>query len=130
MKKILMLLFACIAITVQAQVLSYRTTAFYSSENTSYGWTTWSSPQSSNIYMQIDWDNALVYIDSNYRQLYQIVKVTGRYRDSDNSEICEMKVIDQDGDRGTMKLAIRPNGKSQIYIIFSNVRWCYDVVRL
>ena len=100
------------------------------SENTSYGWTNWSSPQSSNIYMQIDWDNALVYIDSNYRQLYQIVKVTGRYRDSDNSEICEMKVIDQDGDRGTMKLAIRPNGKSQIYIIFSNIRWCYDVVRL
>lgn len=130
MKKVLALLCACIAIAVQAQVISYRTTAFYSSENTAYGWTNWSNPERSNMLMKIDWDNALVYIDSNYRQLYQVTKVLGKYRDNDGDEICEMKVIDQDGDRGTMKFVIRRSGQSQVYIIFNNVRWCYDIVRL
>lgn len=130
MKKVLALLFACIAITIQAQVISYRTTAFYSSENTAYGWTNWSNPQRSNMLMKIDWDNALVYIDSNYKQLYQVTQVLGKYRDNDSDEICEMKVIDQDGDRGTMKFVIRRSGQSQVYIIFNNVRWCYDIVRL
>lgn len=130
MKKVLVLLFACIAIAVQAQVISYRTTAFYSSENTAYGWTNWSNPERSNMLMRIDWNNAQVYIDSNYKQFYQVTQVLRKYRDNDGDEICEMKVIDQDGDRGTMKFVIRQSGQSQVYIIFNNVRWCYDVVRL
>ena len=130
MKKILILLFVCIAITVQSQVISYRTIAFYSSRNTSYGWTNWSTPKRSDMIMKIDWDNALVYINSNYQQLYQILYIGADYRDKDGNNICEMKFIDQDGDHGTMKFVIRQSGKSQVYIIFNNLRWCYDIIRL
>ena len=39
------------------------------------------------------------------------------------------KFYDQDLDFGNMRLMIRKNGQSQIYIDFSNISWAYDVIR-
>ena len=131
MKKILILFTLLLtAFVSQAQINTYRTTGFYSSENTTYGWANWSNKQPSNMIVKIDCNRDLVYIDSNYRQLYQIVQVIENGYDNDGNYIMGMRFIDQDGDRGTMKLVMRNNGQSQIYIIFGNVRWCYDVVKV
>ena len=39
-------------------------------------------------------------------------------------------VIDQDYDRGSIRLRVERNGNSQIYVDFSNVAWVYNVVRI
>ena len=131
MKKIIALLVAIIAtMTVNAQVANYRTTKFYTRENTSRGWTKWSSPQSSNLLLQIDFDNDCVYIGSQYEQLYKITGIKDQYTTREGDKVVEFTFIDQDGDRGTISLTSREYGASQIYIRFNNVNWCYDVVKL
>lgn len=113
-----------------SQVVSYRTTGFYTSQNTSYGWTNWSSREYSNLLLQIDWNQDLIYIQSPQPQLYKIVQTVSNGYDRDNDYVAEYRFVGQDYDRGTMRLVIRQNGQSQIYIIFNNIRWCYDVVKL
>ena len=130
MKNILVFLFVTIAVTASAQVVNLRTTKFYTSEHTSYGWTNWSNPEYSNMLVQIDFANDLVYIESPIRQLYKIVTITKQGYDNDCNYITEFRFYDQDGDMGTMRIVGRRDGRSQIYIIFGNVRWCYDVVKL
>ena len=63
MKKFLVFLFVTIAVAASAQVVNLRTIKFYTSEKTSYGWTNWSNPEYSNMLVQIDFANDLVYIE-------------------------------------------------------------------
>ena len=130
MKKFLVFLFLTIAVAASAQVVNLRTIKFYTSEKTSYGWTNWSNPENSNMLVQIDFANDLVYIESPIRQLYKIVTITKQGDDNDCNYITEFRFYDQDGDMGTMRIVGRRDGRSQIYIIFGSVRWCYDVVKL
>lgn len=131
LKKIIVLFVAIIAtMTTSAQVVNYRTTKFYTRENTARGWTKWSSPQSSNLLLVIDFDNDYVYIASQYEQLYKITNIKDQYTTREGDKVVEFTFIDQDGDRGTMSLSSRKYGASQIYIRFNNVDWCYDVVKL
>ena len=130
MLSILVFLFVTIAVAASAQVVNLRTIKFYTSEKTSYGWTNWSNPEYSNMLVQIDFANDLVYIESPIRQLYKIVTITKQGYDNDCNYITEFRFYDQDGDMGTMRIVGRRDGRSQIYIIFGNVRWCYDVVKL
>ena len=76
MKKFLVFLFVTIAVVASAQVVNLRTIKFYTSEKTSYGWTNWSNPEYSNMLVQIDFINDLVYIESPMRQLYRVVTMT------------------------------------------------------
>ena len=131
LKKIIALFVTIIAtMTTSAQVVNYRTTKFYTRENTARGWTKWSSPQSSNLLLVIDFDNDYVYIASQYEQLYKITNIKDQYTTREGDKVVEFTFIDQDGDRGTMSLSSRKYGASQIYIRFNNVNWCYDVVKL
>ena len=130
MKKFLVFLVVTIAVAASAQVVNFRTIKFYTSEKTSYGWTNWSNPEYSNMLVHIDFANDLVYIESPIRQLYKIVTITKQGYDNDCNYITEFRFYDQDGDMGTMRIVGRRDGRSQIYIIFGNVRWCYDVVKL
>lgn len=131
LKKIIALFVAIIAtMTTSAQVVNYRTTKFYTRENTARGWTKWSSSQSSNLLLVIDFDNDYVYIASQYEQLYKITNIKDQYTTKEGDKVVEFTFIDQDGDRGTMSLTSRKYGVSQIYIRFNNVNWCYDVVKL
>lgn len=111
-----------------AQVYSYRTTEFAYKEVNSYGnWTNWSSWEPSNIPMTIDFGNDLVVIYSNTKQIYQIIEHVRNYTDNSGGTQMEFRFIDQDGDRGTMRLRIERNGNSQVYIEFSNIMWVYNV---
>ena len=96
MKKFLVLivLFLGIAISVNAQVQTYRTTGYYEKKLYSWCW-----------------------------------EYSGTTRDSDGDVTATFYFYDQDNDRGTMRLVIRANGQSQLYIDFANVMWAYDVYR-
>lgn len=131
MKKfiILTVLFLGIAISANAQVQTYRTTGYYEKKLYSWGWSNWSSKQQSNMNIVVNMNTDVITIYSPRTQVYRVYEYLGTARDSDGDTTVSLKFIDQDNDRGTMRLVIRANGQSQIYIDFANVMWAYDVYR-
>lgn len=125
----LMLVLLCTS-TAFAQLFTYNTTAFYSSVKTGGTWSNWTKPVSSNIGIVIDLDEDMIYIDSKTPQLYKITSTIHVGYDAEGCPERKFGFIDQDGDRGILRLVKRKNGTSQIYIIFNDVRWCYDVIFL
>lgn len=131
MKKILftlVLLFSFIAI--QAQVYHYRTTAYaYKQVNSNGNWTSWSDWQDSDMLMIINFNTDVVTIYSPTTQRYQITKFIRNFTDNSGGKQVEFAFVDQDGDKGHMRLRIETNGNSQVYIEFNNIMWVYNVKR-
>lgn len=129
MKKILMLMvMAIMAVTMNAQVINYRATGFYSSVKNAYGWTAWDGPRQSSVSIVINWDEDIIVIKSKYSQLYKVTYAE-RGMTNDGEQTIEAKAIDKDGDTCYIRLMVRNSGNSQIYVIYNDARWCYDVVR-
>ena len=80
-----------------------------------------------NIIINLNTDVVTIY--SPRTQVYRIYEYSGTTRDSDGDVTATFYFYDQDNDRGTMRLVIRANGQSQLYIDFANVMWAYDVYR-
>lgn len=130
-KKILLVLtMLFVGVTASAQVLKFQATA-YSQRTTNYygNWSGWSNWTSCNVPITINMNNDVVTVMSASPQYYQIYDCTGSYM-SGNTSCIDYKFIDQDGDRGTMTLGMKPSGQSEIYIRFSNVQWAYVVRRI
>lgn len=132
MKKFLLIIFlGLISFAASAQILEFRTTAYTQKQLNSYGtWSDWSPWQNSSMLIQMDLDKDIVVIYSPVTQRYKIIAYVGNYTDKDGEQSAEYKFIDQDGDRGTMKLMVRKSGRSEIYIMFRNIIWVYTVVRI
>lgn len=133
MKKfILMLLLSLMSFNViNAQVQYYRSTQFSMKQINSYGvWTDWSPWQSSNILIEMDLDSSVITIYSQMKQIYKIIEYVGNYVDSSGGKQMEYRFIDQDFDKGTLRLRIERNGNSQMYIQFNNIIWVYNVLRV
>lgn len=130
-KKLLTLVFCLIFSLVSfAQVNWYRTTSFAYKQKASYGWTNWSNWEKSNLQVSIDLDNDIIKIYSNKIQTYIVTEARDAYRDSSDGVTVEFGVIDQDYDRGTVRLRVERNGNSQIYVDFANIMWVYNVIRI
>ena len=133
MKRLLLLFMVvvCLGISVaNAQTYFYRTTEFAYKQVNDYGrWTSWSDWEDSDLLITINFTSDVVVIFSPTTQRYKITQYVRNYTDASGGKQVEFKFIDQDGDRGTMRLRIEKNGNSQIYIQFSNVMWVYNVRR-
>lgn len=123
------MILSLITITASAQTWRFQTKAYSQRELTNYGWQEWSDWESSNISITMNLDTDIVTIYSLRTQCYRVTKYVGNYVDN-GANVAEYRMIDQDGDRGTLLLVIKPNGQSEIYIKFANVQWAYIVVRL
>lgn len=129
MKRFLMIFALLLSIVAaNAQVQYYRSTA-YAQANVYNGRYVWSDWQSSNMTITINLNTDMIIIYSPRTQIYRVVSAGDAYNDSNGGRQVSFKVIDQDGDRGTIRLRIESNGNSQIYVDFSNVAWVYNVVR-
>ena len=131
MKKYLLILLCFISISGYAQVQWYRTTQYAEATiiNNCYYWGDW---ESSNMRLCIDIDNDRIIVYSPRIQIYQVYGVYNNgqpYVDDSGGTNIKFYVIDQDYDRGNIRLRVEKNGNSQIYIDFSNVAWVYNVVR-
>ena len=126
-----MTLVLCFAfIGLNAQTYSYRSTEFAYKYVNDYGkWTDWSDWERSNILITINFNTDIVKIYSPKTQTYHITEFVRNYTDNSGGQQVEFRFVDQDYDRGTMRLRIESNGNSQIYIDFSNLMWVYNVVR-
>ena len=114
---------------IKAQVYTYRTTAYAYKKVNSYGnWTNWSDWQDSDMTMVINFNTDVVTIYSPTTQRYKITKFIRNFTDNSGGKQVEFAFVDQDGDKGHMRLRIEKNGSSQVYIDFSNICWVYCVV--
>ena len=123
------ILFLSVFVTANAQVQTYRTTGYYEKHLYSWGWGSWSDKKVTYMNIVINLTTDVVTIYSSRTQVYRIYQYSGTTRDNDGDTTATFKFIDQDNDRGTMRLVIRASGQSQIYIDFANVMWAYDVYR-
>lgn len=115
---------------IKAQVYTYRTTGYAYKKVNSYGnWTEWSDWLDSDMTMVINFNTDVVTIYSPTTQRYKITKFIRNFTDNSGGKQVEFAFIDQDGDKGHMRLRIETNGNSQVYIEFSNWIWCYNVRR-
>lgn len=131
MKKLLIaLLLSIAAIAASAQTISFQTTSFTYKERTYRGWTDWAPFEYSKMLLTINLTRDLVTIYSPTIQVYSIISYDGTSRDKDGDTTAKYHFIDQDGDKGVMRLVLRSSGKSEVYIEFSNVIWVYSVLRL
>lgn len=130
LKRILaVMILSLISLSASAQVWQFRSEAYSQRVTNSYGqWGNWSKWQKCNVNITINLNNDLVTIYSNRTQYYQVTSYTGTYMDN-GTQCVDYKFYDQDGDKGTMTLAMKPNGQSEIYIRFANIQWAYVVVR-
>lgn len=136
MKRI-MLMFLLVIMTgvvlpsdVNAQVYTYRTFQYAHKQINAYGnWSNWSNWEESDMTMVINFNTDVVTIYSPKTQRYRITEFIRNFTDSSGGKQVEFAFIDQDGDKGHMRLRIETNGNSQVYIEFSNIMWVYNVRR-
>ena len=131
-KKLLLLVFLFMGVSVSAQVIKFRTVA-YSENRYDFNlqrWNGWSDWEKSNMLLTIDLQNDVIKVYSPTPQIYKVYESGESYYDSDGDLNILFNFIDQDYDKGVVRLLQRRSGSSEIYIEFLNVRWCYRVLRL
>lgn len=130
MKKILILFMVLFSMTICnaqnyegiAKTLSIRVLQ-------NYKWSDWSKPEPTRVKVVINVSKSKVIIHSKVPQVYNILSAESHYYDTTNgieSECWEFKVLDQDGDIGTLVARYSKNW-IQIYIRFADIQWVYYI---
>ena len=123
-----MLLFSFGTSAMQAQVKQYKATSYAYKYVTSYGyWTDWSDWINCNISVVMNLNTDRIFIYSKKTQIYVVVVAEDAYKDASGGYQVPFKVIDQDGDRGTLRLRVDPSGTIQLYVDFADIRWVYNL---
>lgn len=113
-----------------AQIQWYKTSEVAIKYKKANGyWTSWSDWERCICDVKFDLDRDIIVIYSNETQVYKVLYTMTPPRDSSGTQV-QFKVIDQDGDYGTLRLRVENNGNSQIYIDFADVMWVYNVRRV
>ena len=132
MKRYLLVLLCFAGMSCTAQTMWFKTTGYARASiiNNHYYWGDW---QNSDMYLSMDTGTDKIVIYSPRKQVYQIYGAYNDgnvYIDSSGGSNLKFYVIDQDLDKGEVRLRIERNGNSQIYIDFANVAWVYNVIKI
>lgn len=120
----LMLMFTCSFVNSQ-NVAWFRTTEL-AIKVKGYDWSDWTRAE---MNVKFDIDNDIIVIYSDKTQIYKITGFNQTPYDTRGKQVA-YSVIDQDYDRGQIRLRIENNGNSQIYVDFSDISWVYNVYRI
>lgn len=133
MKKLLiMFLISLSALTVGAESIwftGYNCAIKYKNDYNRNNSTGWSNFQKCNVDIEFKMDDDIIVIYSNRTQVYAIYENAGTYTDNEGGQQQGYYVIDQDYDKGMIRLRIARDGTSQIYVDFDDVGWVYNVIR-
>ncbi len=125
---ILLMLFSLHSTESKAQIQNYRATSYaYKYVSSSGYWTDWSDWINCNISVVMNLNTDRIFIYSKKTQIYVVVVAEDAYRDASGGYQVPFKVIDQDGDRGTLRLRVDPSGTIQLYVDFADIRWVYNL---
>ena len=128
MKRLIFILISLLCFSfAKAEITFYKADSFAYKYVNAYGnWTDWTRWQYSDILISIDSNRDIITIYSEMEQKYRIIEWNGRYRDNKGGEQTEFIVVDQDGDKGIIRIRIQSNGVAQLYVEFDNVMWVYS----
>lgn len=131
MKKIILLFFIIFgfAVTSKAQIQYYKSTA-YAYANIYNGRYVWGDWQDSNVLITINLTTDVITVYSPKTQVYKVYRSGEVVNNSKVGKQLTFYVIDQDYDKGHVRLRIANDGTSQIYVDFNNVAWVYNVIRI
>jgi hypothetical protein len=127
-KTLLTLILLCFSTIASADIIWLRTTAF-ASANVYRGTYYWSDWERSDMRICINTNTDIITIYSPKTQYYGVTAHTKSYVDNQGAKVICFSVIDQDGDRGQVRLRACAAGNSQLYVDFTNVAWVYNVYR-
>ena len=108
----------------------YETTSFSMKKVVKGEWTDWSEWEESGMIITMNLTKDVVEILSPKAQIYNITENKGLYFDQEDGRNVNFSFVDQDGDKGTMRLRIEKNGNSQMYIEYANVMWVYNLIQV
>ena len=134
MKKFIVLLFLMFGLfsvtDTYAQTYKYRAfSAAYKYKQNGY-WTDWTDWERVSTLITIDYDNDVIRIYANVPQVYVIYDYDGSFKDNSGGQQVQFSVIDQDYDKGKIRLRIETNGNSQLYVEFADVILVWNVVKI
>ena len=89
----------------------------------------WSKAEKCSVPIEFKMDDDMIVVYSKSTQIYAIYENAGTYTDSEGGKQQGYYVIDQDYDKGMIRLRIARDGTSQLYVDFNDVAWVYNVVR-
>lgn len=113
---------------VQAQTQWFKATEFAVRVVDNGCWTKWSDWESVDINIKFDLSNDLIIIYSQETQIYKVLEQVKSPYDSNGTQV-KFRVLDQDYDKGFLRLRVENNGNSQIYVDYADISWVYNVVR-
>lgn len=120
----LLLLFSIGVTQAQSYMLTTSDYAYKIKEN-GY-WSAWSDwlPCVINVYVDCDANKITIY--SKVTQVYRIYDFEPQRVYSNGDTSTKFYVIDQDNDRGDIRIKNAIDGK-QIYVDFANIIWVYNI---
>ena len=131
--KVFLVLFAMLfayTVETQAQTYAYRGyQAAYKYVRNGY-WTDWTDWQRVDVIITIDYDNDVIKVHANTPQIYVVTDYDGSYTDASGGRQVQFSVIDQDYDKGKVRLRIETNGNSQLYVEFADLILVWNVVKI
>ena len=113
---------------VQAQTQWFKATEFAVRVVDNGRWTKWADWESVDINIKFDLSNDLIIIYSQETQIYKVLEQVKSPYDSNGTQV-KFRVLDQDYDKGFLRLRVENNGNSQIYVDYADISWVYNVVR-
>lgn len=127
MKKLYtMLIVMFITIPCFAQTEYFKAYAYSSKVMVSGQWSEWLDWISTDINVKIDFDKARVIIYSNEPQIYRLIEEVEAPYDDGGQQI-KYRMIDQDGDYGSIRFRKQYNGTIQLYIDYADIKWVYNI---
>ena len=134
MKKILFTILLVFSFVIgNAQSLQrYRATSYAIAEinqyNGNYRQSDW---YQCDVRIVFDLAEDVITIFSKSPQQYYVTRTENSYTDNSGGQQVVFTVVDQDNDRGHLRLRVERNGNSQLYVDFPNmgVAWVYNLYR-
>ena len=123
---LILFLFIVFSLKLSAETYRYYTTAFTYSESSSEYWEPWTY---SELYVDMNTDSNIVVIHSNYLQVYYLIKSYGE-SSVGQSRYITFDFIDQDNDRGILRMVKSPGKIMELYIEYADIKWCYRIKQL
>lgn len=132
-KKILFVSFLLFSFQVaDAQIKKYNATSYsYKTYNYTYKvWSGWSEWIKCNVKVYVNFDTDVITIYSSKTQVYRVISSSDAYIDESNGVQVKFFVIDQDGDKGTLRIRVQDDGSYQLYVDFADIMWVYNITPL
>ncbi len=127
---IFFMLFSTVAFS-QIYKLKSTSVAFKYKED-DYNWTDWSDWEETSVLIVMDIDKDRITIYSKETQVYDVAEDEGKTVDDEGDEFWSYYCVNEDGLNCRVRLAKlnSRNGRNQLYIDFSDMKWVYNIYTL